>query len=181
MKGYRIRSALLCQVMPPPPPDAMNAVVNLSGQLTTREVVERLTETPGTACAACHVRLLNPMGFATENFDALGRTRTAQQLIEAGRLVGTKAVSTATVPYVLANDARGASDARQLTQYIAESGEFERCFAQEYFRYTFARREQSIDAPVLAELREAARAGVPLRQLLAHIALRPEFMVRDFR
>ena len=51
--------------------------------MTTREVVEALTEMPGTTCAGCHATLINPLGFATENFDALGRFRTEQRLFDA--------------------------------------------------------------------------------------------------
>jgi hypothetical protein len=50
----------------------------LSPDATTREVVEGLTEQEGTACAGCHAVLINPLGYATENFDAVGRFRTEQ-------------------------------------------------------------------------------------------------------
>ncbi|MFP2923924.1 DUF1592 domain-containing protein [Pyxidicoccus sp. 3LG] len=78
IKGYRIRNALLCGSIPPPPAEAMMTRVELSPELTTREVVERLTETQGS-CPSCHRTRLNPLGFVTENFDALGRFRSAQR------------------------------------------------------------------------------------------------------
>jgi hypothetical protein len=56
-------------------------------------VVEEPTQTPGTICASCHATVINPLGFVTENSDALGRMQAAAALhrrwhgggIEAGR------------------------------------------------------------------------------------------------
>jgi len=68
----------------PPPPD--NVETNLeetapAGATTTmRERLERHMADPG--CAACH-RLLDPLGFALENFDFIGKWRDA----EGGRTV----------------------------------------------------------------------------------------------
>lgn len=183
MKGLRVRSALLCQKMPPAPPEAMNTSVQLAPDLTTREVIERLTQAPGTSCAGCHTNLLNPLGFVTENFDALGRSRSAQRLFDsAGNLVGQRPVNTqATLAGVGASGPSSMAGAVDATTRIAESGEFERCFANQYFSFTFGRAAASSDAPVLTELQSLAQSGRPLTEVMARIALRPEFMSRDFR
>jgi hypothetical protein len=180
IKGYRIRSALLCQSLPPPPPEAAAVTIELSTTKTTRQVVEELTQKPGTACVACH-GMMNPMGFASENFDSLGRTRSAQKLYDAaGKLVNTLPVDTSAVPKVTGPDSRSATDSHQLTQYILQSGEFERCFAQHYFRFTFGRGEREGDREAITDLMNAARAGGTLRDMLARIALRTEFQSRTF-
>lgn len=178
-KGFRIRSALLCQNLPPPPPDAPVAVPPVPG-LTTREAVERMTEAnPG--CAGCHMAI-NGLGYVTENFDALGRARATQRLFDAGGAVtGDKPVATAAVPRVTTADQRAAADSLQLMQYIRESGEFERCFAQHYFRFTYGRGEREGDRDAITDLMNAARAGGTLRDLLARVALRPEFQSRLFQ
>src|SRR5204863_7191645 len=63
MKGVFLRRNVLCDDVPPPPANAMNGanVQDLDPKLSTRQVVERLTEAPGSACAACHAELLNPL------------------------------------------------------------------------------------------------------------------------
>lgn len=181
MKGFRIRNALLCQSLPPPPPSAMNATVDLAPDLTTREVVERLTETPGTACLACHSQL-NPLGYLTENFDPLGRTRATQKLYNsAGMLIAEKAVNTQAAPLVTPNDMGQASSAAELTAHIVASGEFERCFSQQYFRYTFGRVDKPADTPVLEGIQATAVAGSTLRELLSKVATTSNFKTRDFR
>lgn len=182
IKGYRIRNALLCQRIPPPPAEAMMARVDLSPELTTREVVERLTESQGS-CPSCHRTLLNPLGFVTENFDALGRFRSAQRLFDSnGQQVGERTVRTDTVPALTAGDTRPVSSAADVTQLILESGQYEDCFARQYFRYTFARVESDQhDWPVLEALSAAAKGRQSLRAVLASVAMRPEFQRRDFR
>ena len=63
--------------MPPPPPPANVPDLEASEQdgrtLSIREQMARHAENP--SCAICHVRM-DPLGFALENFDAVGRYRT---------------------------------------------------------------------------------------------------------
>ncbi len=56
-------------------------------KLTTREQVERHRN--NAACASCHARI-DPLGFALENFDAIGRWRTRDEggeIDPSGKLV----------------------------------------------------------------------------------------------
>jgi hypothetical protein len=80
---------------PPPPPDVPGLKENDEGErpTTVRERLEEHRRSP--ACATCH-RLMDPLGFALENFDALGRWRvvdaeTKERIDASGTLVdGTK-------------------------------------------------------------------------------------------
>jgi hypothetical protein len=83
MKGVFLRTNVLCDSIPPPPPGANAKPPDLGPNMTTRESVEAITEMPGTVCLGCHGPMINPLGFATEGFDALGRFRTAQRLFDA--------------------------------------------------------------------------------------------------
>jgi len=182
MKGFRIRNALLCQEIPPPPANAMATPFELAPDLTTRETVAAITEVPGSACAGCHATLLNPLGYATEDFDALGRHRTVQQLFDAqGRPTTAKPVDTRATPNV-SGVSTPVAGAAELTQLLAAGGEFQTCFARQYFRFTFQRMEDdAADGCLLASLQAGALSGRPLRELLMATALAPEFKRRDFR
>jgi hypothetical protein len=182
MKGLKIRNALLCETIPPPPANVNATPPPLAPDLTTRETVEKLTQQPGTACLACHGTLLNPLGFSTENFDALGRHRTAQTLFAAdGTVTAHKAVDTTGIPSV-DGVFTSIADARELTRILADSGEFQTCFARQYFRFTFDRLEQeAADGCVLAGLQAAAVRGDSLADVLMASALRDEFKRRDLR
>lgn len=76
LRGKWILDNLLNQ--PPSPPPAgvppLNEEPEEGRVLTTREQVERHRNSP--VCASCHVRM-DPFGFALENFDVIGRWRTA--------------------------------------------------------------------------------------------------------
>jgi hypothetical protein len=181
MKGFRVRNAFLCQSIAPPPPGAAATPIDISATQTTRQVVEAITGQPTSSCAGCHNTLLNPLGFLTENFDSLGRKRTTERLFtEAGMLLGEQPVNTRAAPFV-ANSADEINDTQTLQELMLK-GEFQTCFARQYFRYAFAREEDDTkDGCALAELQTAALSGEPVNQILKRAVLRPEFKRRDVR
>jgi hypothetical protein len=75
LRGVWILENLLGMPPPPPPPDIPSLEsTDASGRpLSMREQMETHRRNP--ACAACHVRM-DPLGFAMEQFDAIGRWRT---------------------------------------------------------------------------------------------------------
>jgi len=77
IRGKWILSNLLASPPPPPPPVVPELKPSKAGGkfLTIRE---RMAEhRDNAACAGCH-RLMDPLGFALENYDAVGRWRTSE-------------------------------------------------------------------------------------------------------
>jgi mono/diheme cytochrome c family protein len=75
IRGKWLFENLLAAPVPPPPPD-VNTTLEEEKTVKTasiREMLER--HRSNAACASCHARM-DPLGFALENFDALGRWRT---------------------------------------------------------------------------------------------------------
>jgi Protein of unknown function (DUF1588)/Protein of unknown function (DUF1585)/Protein of unknown function (DUF1592) len=74
VRGKWILENLVGSPPPPPPPEVPPFPDNTSGQkpLSVRERMERHRDNP--ACASCH-KIMDPLGFALENFDAVGRWR----------------------------------------------------------------------------------------------------------
>lgn len=180
MKGVFIRTTLLCEEIPPPPQEAMAVAINLSPEMSTRQVVEQLTEA-NSSCAGCHKTGINPFGFVTENFDSLGRVRTTQTLFDtSGAVVGQAPIDTRTYPRIDKDD-REVSGAGDLTERLLETGKIESCFAERYFRYTFRRIEStSGDRTLIDVLARTTRDGGALSDLLRATALRPEFRRKRF-
>lgn len=181
MKGVFIRKALLCDTIPPPPPNAANNPPNLSTTLSTRQVVEELTG--GGACSACHQTIINPLGFATENFDALGRVRQSQTLFDemTGKQVGTAAIDTSSVPRIDDGDTTSIKNAAELTDKIVNSEKPYACFAKQYFRFTFGRLEDlNRDACALGEVKLALDEGKTMADVLETIAMSAAFRQRSF-
>ena len=77
LRGKWVLENLLGLPVPPPPPDIPTLKGNTEGQKpkTLREqMAEHRTE---PVCASCH-RVMDPVGFALENFDAVGAWRTME-------------------------------------------------------------------------------------------------------
>ena len=69
MKGVLIRRGCSATTLPPPPP-GVNAMPPPSARTTTRETSSRSPSRAGSICIGCHGDAINPLGFATEGFDA---------------------------------------------------------------------------------------------------------------
>ncbi|MCY4508755.1 MAG: DUF1588 domain-containing protein, partial [Acidobacteria bacterium] len=79
VRGKWLLENILGSPPPPPPPDVPALAENDDSGEPPRSVRERLEvhrESP--ACAGCH-RVMDPLGFALENFDAIGRWRTVTE------------------------------------------------------------------------------------------------------
>ncbi|HUS08339.1 MAG TPA: DUF1592 domain-containing protein [Bryobacteraceae bacterium] len=73
LRGAWVLDALLGTPVPPPPPDVPPLERrDKTRPLTIRQTVEKHRADP--ACSACH-KLMDPIGFALENFDWMGRWR----------------------------------------------------------------------------------------------------------
>ncbi|MBL9126266.1 MAG: DUF1592 domain-containing protein, partial [Verrucomicrobiales bacterium] len=76
LRGNWILGNLLGTPPPPPPPNVPPLRENAVAESTSvRERLARHRADP--ACAGCH-RLMDPVGFALENFDAIGRWRDSE-------------------------------------------------------------------------------------------------------
>jgi len=181
IKGVLIRKGILCDDVPPPPAEVANSpppVSDLTG--STRQAVT--AKTASGNCASCHTQLINDLGFATENFDALGRLRTEQPLFDAkGMKVGSAAIDTSSVPKVESGDLTASTGAADLTRLILESEKPYACFARQYFRFTFSRLEEPRqDGCALAALKEKLQENAALEQVLKSIVRDRSFRERTF-
>jgi hypothetical protein len=76
LRGKYVLENLLASPPPPPPPNVPSLNTERSGQpLSMREAMQLHRANP--ACASCHARM-DPIGFALESFDALGRWRAEE-------------------------------------------------------------------------------------------------------
>lgn len=175
-RGSRVLFGLTCKAMPTPAMDQSNAKADLSGVLTTRQRVERVTEMSGTSCVGCHKPLMNPWGFVFEGFDALGRARETEVVLDdKGKSLGEKPIDTASLPSLADTMSRAVRSPAEAQQFILDSGQFERCFARNYVRYSFGRADTAGDGALIESLRQQAVNGANLRSLFASIAMRSEF------
>jgi hypothetical protein len=78
LRGKWILDNLLNSPPPPPPPGVppLDESPANGQKLTTRQQIERHRKNP--VCASCHSRM-DPLGFALENFDVIGKWRTQDE------------------------------------------------------------------------------------------------------
>lgn len=71
-RGKFVREQLLCQQLPPPPPNIDITPPDLDPKLTTRERFAQHSTDP--TCKGCH-HLMDPVGLGFEHYDGLGKWR----------------------------------------------------------------------------------------------------------
>jgi hypothetical protein len=134
---------------PPPPPPAnvppLPENVAGGGTLTVRERMERHRANP--VCASCHSRM-DPLGFALENFDAIGRWRAADES-------GTPIDASGAFPD--GTTFRGPVELRDVL--VAErTSEFAMTVAEKLLTYALGRGVEAVDRPALRAIVRGAAA-----------------------
>ena len=108
VRGKWLLENVLGTPPPPPPPDVPALDENTDTGLAPRSMRERLeAHRANPVCASCH-KIMDPLGFALENFDGIGRWRTTSAagtpIDAAGRLVdGTEIDGPASLRRALLN------------------------------------------------------------------------------
>jgi hypothetical protein len=182
LKGVYLRRYLLCDTLGTPPAAANGKSVPITTDETTRQATTALTA--NAPCNSCHTNWINPLGFATEDFDGLGRFRTEQTLYnENGTVADKLPIDTEVTPYVMMEDSTTtATGPAQLMSLIETSDKPAACIARNYFRYTFARFEDlTLDACSLEPVREAAENGGKLVDMWKAVVQTPAFQQRTFQ
>jgi hypothetical protein len=184
IKGVVIRNVLLCDTIGQPPANAMMVAQEAQAALpplsSTRAMTEALTETRPD-CSVCHLKLINPLGFPTEMFDPLGRKRPAETVFDdAGKSLGQVPLDTKTVPTITSDDMTQVSGPADLQARLLASGKLQLCMARKYFRYTFAKIEDTSDGCTIQAIADGLTKGKPLGQVLIDLAKTPAFKQRRF-
>jgi hypothetical protein len=160
-RGKFIRNIVLCQTIPPPPPN-VNAVLQDPPPgvvLTKRERLALHQTSP--VCAGCHT-LMDPLGLTLENFDAIGKFRSTdreQPIDVSGSL-----------------DGKDFSGPIELGQMIADKPETAACLVRNIYRYGTGHVEIATEAVVLDELTDRFRGGGHrLRELMLDLVASDAF------
>lgn len=171
-RGAIVRTGFLCDRLGNPPEAAITERLATLGDLSAmgnREHLTLLTEPAG--CMACH-KQINPLGFAFEAYDQLGKWRSTENLFHDGALTGTKPLDTTVSGLNLEPGApETATDAAGLQTAIAHTAKATLCFAKTAFELRHLRPATDADACILHDLATAARdAGTVMNLFVDNIA-----------
>jgi hypothetical protein len=170
LRGKYVLDNLLASPPPPPPPDvpALATEDETNGApLTMRDALIKHRANP--ACASCHAQM-DPIGFALEHFDAVGRWREedAGKPIEAaselpdGRIVD------------------GPAGVQALL--LAKPEAFVGAFTEKLLMYALGRNVQYYDAPAVREVvRGAAERNYEFSAIVEGIVTSVPFRMRSVR
>jgi hypothetical protein len=122
-RGVFITRSVLGRTLQPPPESVAPLAPDLHPDLTTRERV--LLQTKPEACQTCH-GMINPLGFALENFDAIGRYREAEK---------DKPVEAAGTYVIRSGEVVNFNGARELAEFLANNEESHEAFVRQLFHY----------------------------------------------
>jgi len=165
-RGHMVRSQMLCQDMPPPPPELKITNPAVDTSHTTRDRFGAHSKDP--VCWNCH-SLMDPIGFGFENFDGAGNWRTTENNLPvdaSGTLTGSGDVD---------GDFNGVPE---LAAKLAQSSAVRACLATNVFRFTIGRLETDSDKCLLKDVTTAYTADRPVTDLLVAYVRSNEFLIR---
>ena len=167
LRGKWILENLLSSPPPPPPPDipALAETTDDGAALSMRAAMERHRANP--ACASCHAQM-DPLGFALENFDAVGRWRTRSESNEPIDATGA-------LP-----DGASFEGPNQMRQALLRNPDrFVATVAEKLLTYALGRNLESYDMPaVRAIVRDAAADNHRFSSLVVGIVKSTPFQMR---
>jgi len=167
LRGNWILTNLLNSPPPPPPPGVppLDESAVDGKPLTTRQKVERHRASP--ACSSCHARM-DPLGFALENFDAVGKWRTTDEggtIDPSGQLPNGEVVA-------------GPNDLRHLL--VRHSAEFVEATVARLLTYALGRELDAQDQPTVRKIvREAEPGRYKFSDLIKSIVRSAPFQMRQ--
>ena len=157
LRGVYVLERLLCRHLPPPPKDIDLKAPAPDANNTTRNRWEKHSADP--SCSGCHT-IIDPVGFAMEDFDSIGRHRSSEngQPVNAGGAIPTLNVA--------AGQVQGGAG---LSAVLAGSDELAGCFAQQWFRFGLGRLDSAGDSKALADMTTQLRQGKPLAAMMTSL------------
>lgn len=165
-RGRWVLEQLLGAPPPPPPPNVPELDKPDGGPLvgTLRQRMEQHRRNP--ACANCHASM-DPLGFAFENYDAIGAWRKADgdaPIDASGELPGGKSFQ---------------GPAELKTILLEKKSQFARCVVEKMLTYALGRGLEYYDKPTVDKISAALeRDGFKFSTLAAEIAASEPFRLR---
>jgi hypothetical protein len=164
-RGVFVNLRLICAKLPPPPDNA--TAVPPSNEGTNRDRIDAHTG-EGTCGASCHGTMINPIGYAFENYDAIGQFRTTDNNLPID----------ASASYNFEGGVQSYANAMELSQILAESPEVHRCYTKHWLEFGLGRDAAAMDAPLIEQLAEGSMTGLPVKELILELVQSDSFLTR---
>jgi Protein of unknown function (DUF1592)/Protein of unknown function (DUF1588)/Protein of unknown function (DUF1595)/Protein of unknown function (DUF1587) len=161
-RGVFMARRVLCIALASPPPGVLNTRIEGPPGANNRGRVEATTESLG-ACQRCHGRVINPMGFAFEGFDAIGAFRAQD---------GDSAVdTTGTTELLGAFDGAGA-----MLGVARDTPNAHACYAAHWSAYLNGTPKVVATSKWLSPIVDESLKGAPVREIVAELVQTDAFL-----
>jgi hypothetical protein len=169
-RGHMIRANLLCEDIPPPPPDVDTAVTPSTPGRTTREQILALTG--NGICPSCH-QLQDPIGFGLEGFDGAAVTRDADNGVPIDATGDIKGILGAQGEELKFNGPR------ELSTIVGQNPKTRACFTTNYYRFARGYDAKGVDTCAVNKLtKDFTGNDLELPELFVRLALQDSFTTR---
>ena len=167
LRGKWLLNNVFGMTIPPPPPGASTALESKPG-VTPPTIRERLAKhRTSPACNSCHA-VIDPLGFALENFDVIGGWRTID---EAGKPVDASGTTTS------GEKIDGLAGLRKLL--LDQPDQFPKTVTEKLMAYALGRRVEYYDEPSVRNIvRDAAAHQYRWSSIITGIVESPAFRMR---
>jgi hypothetical protein len=181
LRGKLVREQVLCDAIPPPPPNVPAPASSVADGGTTRSVLEaHFNKQP---CVSCH-QYMDPIGLGFGFFDATGAYQPddangVQSPVPPAGFPAIDATGQVVPMYSheLSATFNGATD---LAHQLAGAAQTQECFALQEFRYALSRVEDMDDACSAQTVFQAfASSGLTIEKLLVAIVGSDAFRYRS--
>jgi len=174
-RGHLVRSRLLCQDVPAPPPGVDTKFVPNPDLKTTRDQYMQGHAAPDhQPCYGCH-KAMDPIGVAFEHYDAFGKYRDQENGVNinaAGTIYGANATDGDV-------EIDGLTGPQGLQKYLAQSEDVKTCLVRYWSYYAFGVASWAQDGCTYDAIRtEASGKGYSLKSVLTAIFHSPRFTSR---
>jgi hypothetical protein len=164
-RGVWVSEAMFGVTPPPPPPNVQPLEPTPSNVVKTTIRGQLAAHSTSAACAACH-RKIDPLGFAFENYDAIGRWRTHEETA-AGKGASPPVDASGILP-----DGRAFSGPDEFKRLLAsDTSTFAEAVVGKLATFALRRAMTVDDRAAIKEIAASVEAeGYPLRSLVEAVA-----------
>jgi len=168
LRGKWLLDNIFGVYVPPPPPDVNTTLPEVRPGTLPPTIRERLSQhRTNPVCGSCHA-VIDPPGFALENFDAIGGWRTIDESGKPVDAVGTT---------VSGRSINGITGLRELL--LRDPDRFPTTLTEKLLAYALGRRLEYYDRPAVRQIVHAAAAeNYRWSSLILGIVNSPPFLMR---
>jgi hypothetical protein len=168
-RGVTMSLDVLCAPLGQPADEVPQLPAAKPGE-TNRQRVDAHTKGCG---ASCHNQMINPLGFAFENFDGMGQYRQTEK--NGSEMLPIDSSGS----FAFVDGTQAFKDAAELMKTMANSQQAHLCYAKKLASFSLQRDVVAADLPLMAELSSTSLSeGASLKQVMVKLIKQDAFRVR---